>query len=188
MKYLATVLASVLLASVTAVGVSALDPSAARAADGGRVHKCGGGTIFLKAEERRAFLLHNRIRRKHNMKPFCVHPALEEAARAHSRDMIRHDYFAHHTRGGGSFERRLKRHGYSERAYDYYLVAENIAGGNGGYGRPTHIMHSWMKSRHHRHNILDHRLRQIGIGASTGTFRKYSGWTMYTADFGVRHK
>jgi uncharacterized protein YkwD len=42
-----------------------------------------------------------------------------------------------------------------------------------------------MKSSDHRANILDKRFSEIGIGASTGTY-KGGRATMWTADFGDR--
>jgi uncharacterized protein YkwD len=45
-----------------------------------------------------------------------------------------------------------------------------------------------MNSPGHRRNILDRRLREIGVGTYTGQYKTYRGWTMYTADFGTRRK
>jgi uncharacterized protein YkwD len=188
MRYLAFILTTVLLATATAVGVSAANPTIAEAAGGGKVKRCGGGKIFLNAKEKRTFALHNKIRRNHNLRTFCVHPKLQRAARAHSKDMIRRDYFSHNTKGRGSFGKRLKRFGYKPNGYKHYTVGENIAGGNGPYARPGSIMRGWMKSTGHRRNILNGKFRQIGIGTHTGTYKSYKGWTMYTADFGARRR
>src|SRR5215208_6687555 len=73
--------------------------SPAEAAGGGYASRCGGGKIFLYATEERLLTLHNNARENHGLKPFCVHPALQRAARAHSKDMIQYDYFSHDTRG-----------------------------------------------------------------------------------------
>lgn len=181
MRHLATILAAVFLAAAAAVGLSAVEPAPAEAA-GSYAPKCGGGTILLKADEKRSFALHNKQRTSRGLRAFCVHPVLQKAARAHSRDMIQRDYFSHDTKGGGTFAQRLRKFGYT----NYSLIAENIAGGNGSYGSPDSTMRSWMDSPGHRSNILDGRLREIGIGTYTGTYKGYSGWTMYTADFGRR--
>jgi uncharacterized protein YkwD len=174
MRRLALVLAALLLAAC--MGVLALRAEPATAASGGYVARCGGGKIFLNAKEKRSFQLHNRVRRERGLRPFCVHPALQRAARAHSKDMIRRDYFAH-----GSVGARLKRYG-----YDWRLYGENIAGGSGSYGSPGVIFNRWMKSPSHRKNILDRRFREIGVGTYTGVYRGYRNYTMYTADFGRR--
>ncbi|MGB3634399.1 MAG: CAP domain-containing protein [Rubrobacteraceae bacterium] len=186
MRYLTLILATFFLAAATALGVSALDSPVAEAAGGGSVKKCGGGKIFLNAEEKQTFALHNKIRRNHKLRTFCVHPKLEKAARAHSKDMIRRDYFSHNTKGRGSFAKRLKRFGYTPKGYKYYTAGENIAYGSGSKGSPNSIMEAWMKSPGHRRNILNGKFREIGIGTYTGTYKSYKDVTMYTADFGTR--
>ena len=164
------------LASVFAASVSAVEAPEATAAGGGYVKKCGGGKMLLNAKEKTTFTKHNNIRRNHNLRTLCVHPKLQKAALAHSKDMIQHDYFDH-----GDVGRRLNRFGYNWRTY-----GENIAYGSGSKGSPRKIMRSWMNSSHHRHNILNGKFREIGIGAYTGTFKGTKGVTMYTADFGAR--
>jgi uncharacterized protein YkwD len=167
------VLAAV-LAAFAALSISAVEPKSAEAAN--TVKTCGGGTIKLNAKEERTLLLHNRKRRNRGLRRLCVHPKLTRAARAHSADMIRKDYFGH-----GSVERRLKHYGYHWRVY-----AENIAGGYGRYASPESTFRRWMDSGAHRSNILDRRFREIGIGTATGRFKGHKGYTMYTVDFGTR--
>lgn len=188
MKHLALIFTTFILAGATAIGVSAVSPTTAEAAGGGKVPRCGGGKIFLNAKEKQTFHRHNRIRKNRNMSRFCVHPRLQRAARAHSRDMIRRNYFSHSTKGRYGFGKRMKRFGYKPRGYKYYLVGENIAYGSGNKADPKRIMRAWMKSRGHRRNILNRKFREIGIGTYTGTWKGYRGVTMYTADFGVRRR
>lgn len=182
MKRLWLVLITVLFATTIAVGVSAITSQSAEAA-AGPVKKCGGGKIFLKAKERKAFLIHNKIRRNHNLRPFCVHPKLQRAARAHSRDMIRRDYFSHNTKGRGEDAgARLRRFGYRWRTY-----GENIAWGQRRKASARYIVRQqWMKSAGHRRNILNPRFREIGIGTYSGAFNQRKKTTMYTADYGAR--
>lgn len=179
---------AVLLAIVAVAGVSAAAPESARAADGVGVKKCGGGTILLNAAERKVFALHNEIRREHNLPVFCVHPNLQRAARAHSRDMIQRQYASHNTKGGGTCEQRLRGFGYDPAGYSYYAFGENIAYGDGPWGEPDSIMRFWMRSKDHRRNILAREFREIGIGSYTGEFKGVEDVTMYTADFGVRRR
>ena len=103
-----------------------------------------------------------------------MHPALQRAARDHSQDMIRNDYFAH-----GNVGRRLKRHGYNWSRY-----GENIAP-DPGSPSPGPTFDTWMGSPAHRDNILDRRFREVGIGLATGTHNGERK-TMWTADFGNR--
>ncbi len=186
MKRALVVMISVLLAGTVATGASALGAQPARAADGAYVEQCGGGEIFLNQKERRTFVLHNEIRTEHNLPTFCVHPQLQEAARAHSKDMIRRDYFSHNTKGRGSFEERLASFGYDASGYDFYRIGENIALGSGSAAAPEDRMDAWMRSDGHRHNILNEDYREIGVGTRTGEFKGFKGVTMYTVDFGVR--
>lgn len=148
--------------------------SPAEAAGGGYASRCGGGKIFLYATEERLLTLHNNARENHGLKPFCVHPALQKAARAHSKDMIQHDYFSHDTRGRNEDPcTRIRRFGYRSS-----YCTENI-----GYNAtPEGVFRSWMRSSIHRPNILDGRFHEIGIGACTGDYSD-SKTTMYTTDF-----
>jgi uncharacterized protein YkwD len=184
----ATTLVVLLAALFATVGLLASGAGPALAAGGGEAPKCGGGTILLNSKEKAAFSLHNKIRRDRNLKPFCVHPKLQKAARSHSRDMIERDYFSHDTKGGDSFDARLKAFGYAPDGYRYYATGENIAYGSGPYGEPANIMDAWMKSDGHRHNILKAEFREIGVGTYAGTYGDTDGATMYTADFGVRRR
>ena len=180
------VMISVLIAGTAAVGASIATPESALATGGGYVEECGGGEILLSEKEKKTFALHNQIRTENDLPTLCVHPRLQEAARAHSKDMIRRDYFSHNTKGRGSFEKRLVRFGYDAKGYDYYRVGENIALGSGPAGEPENRMNAWMKSDGHRHNILNEEYREVGIGTDTGEFKGFAGVTMYTVDFGVR--
>jgi uncharacterized protein YkwD len=110
------------------------------------------------------------------LKPFCVHPALQKAARAHSKDMIQRHYFSDHTKGSNEDAcSRIRRFGYRS----------SYCGENIGYNAtPDGLFRSWMRSSIHRPNILDDRFHEIGIGACTGD-NSDSKTTMYTADFGA---
>jgi uncharacterized protein YkwD len=175
-RYAIVLFVAVVLAGAAAVGVSAAKPEEAAAASTVTVRTCTGGSIALKAKEKRSLDLHNNVRKSRGLRALCVHPALQRAARAHSADMINRDYFSH-----GSVGPRLSRFGYNWRTY-----GENIAWGSGSSGSPDSIFKGWMNSSGHKHNILDGRFREVGIGAVTGNYRGYSGATMWTADFGTR--
>ena len=181
MKRFAVLLFSALVACTLATVGILSDPSTAEAA-GNRVKKCGGGKISLNADEKKAFALHNAERRDRNLRPLCVSPKLQKVARAHSKDMIRRDYFSHTTKG-------TKRDGcdrVENSGYRFRACGENIAWGSGAKGSPESIMRSWMKSSGHRSNILSRKYREVGIGTYTGTFNGYRNVTMYTADFATR--
>jgi len=177
MKHTLVAVFSALLLGTLALGILAVGAPTAQAAGGGYVNKCGGGMILLDANEKRAFALHNAARRDRDLKPLCAHPALQKAARAHSRDMIERDYFSHDTKGGNEDAcERILRYGYR-----WSACGENI-----GYdSTPDRMFDAWMGSPGHRANILSGRFREVGIGAHTGDYGGF-GTTMYTVDFGAR--
>lgn len=172
MRCLLVVSVAILLAAAGSIRVD----SPAEAAGGGYASTCGGGKIFLYDTEKRLLTLHNEAREKHGLKPFCVHPPLQNAARAHSKDMILRHYFSHHTKGSNEDPcSRIRRFG-----YDWSSCAENI-----GYNAtPEGLFQSWMRSSIHRPKILDGRFHEIGIGARTGDYSD-SKTTMYTMDSGA---
>ncbi len=181
MGRMTVLLVSIFVATGAAAAAFVVDAPTAEAASGGYVGRCGGGKIFLNADERQTFYLHNKIRKNHNLRPLCVHPKLQKAARSHSKDMIRRDYFSHVTKGQNQDAcKRIKSFGYRFR-----YCGENIAYGSGSYGEPERIMRSWMDSDGHRRNILNGKFREIGIGAYTGDYQRFRT-TMYTVDFGAR--
>lgn len=184
-KHASVVLIAVVLAVAAAVGVSAAKPSPAEAALF-TVKTCGGGSIDLNSTEKRTLDLHNQTRASNGLPSFCVQPTLTNAARAHSQEMLDKDYFSHNSYNGETFGARLKRFGYTSSGYSYYTVGENIAWGSGSYGSPDSIFKGWMNSTGHKANILNKNFREIGIGARTGTYKTYTGATMYTVDFGTR--
>lgn len=174
MRYATMLLAGVALAILAMAGASALDPSKAQAANTVNVKTCTGGKIALKAAEKRMLDLHNQKRKSQNLRRLCVHPALQRAARDHSQDMIRRDYFAH-----GNVGKRLKRNG-----YNWSRCAENIYQ-DPGSPSTNPAFDAWMKSSSHRSNILNGKFREVGIGLATGSYNGERK-TMWTADFGTR--
>ena len=112
MRHASMLLLAALLAVTAAIGASALDSGEARAAETVNVRTCTGGKIALKADEKRMLELHNQKRKGQGLRRLCVHPGLQRAARDHSQDMIRRDYFGH-----GNVGKRLKRHGYNWSRY-----------------------------------------------------------------------
>ena len=153
---------------------------------GGRVETCSGRSIYLNAKEKKILQLHNRARTERGLESLCAQPALTEAARAHSRDMIEKDYFSHTPPGGATLAERLESHGYTLEGN--WKVAENISWGNYSYGTPEYVFEGWMDSTSHRPHILNGEFRQIGVGTHTGTYKGYENATMYTAEFGVRNQ
>ena len=114
----------------------------------------------------------NEIRTSHGLRPLRPDSRLTRAARAHSLDMIRRQYFAH-----GALGPRLRR--FKVRGY----VAENLAWGVGSLAGARSIVSSWMASPPHRATLLRPAFRRVGIGAVVGPFAGYARARVVTADF-----
>ncbi|CAA9453724.1 MAG: hypothetical protein AVDCRST_MAG78-3728 [uncultured Rubrobacteraceae bacterium] len=181
LKYVATALTAAMLAAAAAVGATAAEPQRAEAADGVEVKACGGGRVDLTAEEKKMLDLHNRARADRNLSRLCVHPDLQRAARAHSKEMIDKDYYRHDSANGEEFWQRLKRFGYK----NYRIVGENIHGVPKSYSTGE-VFGDWMRSSGHKDNILNKGYREVGIGARTGNYKGTGNFTMWTVDFGAR--
>ena len=130
----------------------------------------------------------NGERQRHGLPPLRLSTALSTAANEHSREMATGGFFAHESRDGSAFDRRLARF-YPRAGHPGWAVGENLA-----YGSPdltaAQAVNLWMHSPGHRANLLSPEWREIGLGAvhadaAPGIFEGL-GVTLVTADFGVR--
>jgi len=149
---------------VLAVGFSAflLAPAA-----GARTH-ASAATTLLRAV--------NRTRAAHGLRSLRLDTRLIRAARSHSVEMLRGDYFSH-----GDFHGRMVAFHVRGPA-----AGENLAWGNGSYAQPAAIVAEWLASPEHRANLLRAGWTRIGIGLARGTFLGNGGSTVVTADFAGR--
>jgi uncharacterized protein YkwD len=115
----------------------------------------------------------NRTRTAHGLQPVKLDTTLVRAARAHSAEMLRGNYFSH----GDFHSRMVAFHVRGPHA------GENLAWGNGSYAQPSMIVAEWLASPDHRANLLHPGFTRIGIGLATGTFLGNGGSTVVTADF-----
>ncbi len=130
----------------------------------------------------------NATRAAHGLRPLVVSDGLENAAVAHSRDLIQAGVFQHDSPDGTSFVQRLK-HFYSPSGYSSWTAGENILYNTADIDADTAIQ-AWLDSPPHRENMLNPDWREVGIGsvhASTagGTFGGAPTWVI-TMDFGAR--
>jgi uncharacterized protein YkwD len=132
------------------------------------------GTAATTAQETRVLALVNRARAAARCPALRRNAALTRAARGHSLDMARRNYFAHVTPGGTSPWTRIARAGYPRAA-----LAENIAAGQ---RTADAVVRAWLASPGHRRNILNCSMRSVGTGLATGG--RYG--TYWTQDFGSR--
>jgi uncharacterized protein YkwD len=99
--------------------------------------------------------------------PLTFHTSLVCAARSHSADMARRDYFDHESPEGQSpFERM------NEAGYQFSAAGENIALGG---PEPESVMQQWMNSDGHCRNILGGDFEDFGVGLASAGGRTY--WT-----------
>jgi uncharacterized protein YkwD len=126
----------------------------------------------------------NRVRAQHGLPPLRLDAKLSHAARAHSREMVRHRYFGHDSPNGRSPFDRMRATHYVPRNASWWL-GENIGWGRGSLAQPTALVRAWMHSPPHRANILSRHFRDVGIGIAPSAPAGGSGAT-YTTDFG-RH-
>jgi uncharacterized protein YkwD len=138
------------------------------------------------ANEKTMLRLFNQARTSRGLHAVRTYDALRRAARAHSTDMLRRDYFAHSSLSGLTAGARARQAGYGVSGWSQWSVGEVIAWGTGTLGSPQAIFKAWMKSSGHRSIILGKRWRDVGVGCSRGTFKGLSGVRMWTVDFGRR--
>jgi uncharacterized protein YkwD len=105
----------------------------------------------------------NERRRIAGCEPLTLDRRLTDAAGEHATDMARHGYFAHDSRNGDDAGDRVRDAGFRWRRF-----GENIAR---GANSPDQVVRDWMHSPAHRENILDCRLREMGIGVAVSPRR-----------------
>ena len=113
----------------------------------------------------------NGTRAAHGLAGVRFDVRLVRAARSHSADMLRRNYFAH-----GAFSARMRASGARGPTF-----GEDLAWGTAA--TPQWIIGRWLASPSHRAILLRPGFRRVGIGILTGTFSGYGGATVVTADF-----
>jgi uncharacterized protein YkwD len=116
----------------------------------------------------------NAVRTSHGLAPLRMDIRLVRAARGHSADMMRRQYFAH-----GSVARRALAAGARGPVF-----GEDLAWGT----RVTAqlVVNRWLASPGHRAVMLRPGFRRVGIGISFGTFAGHGNAAVVTADFAGR--
>jgi uncharacterized protein YkwD len=159
--------------------------------DAGRTIRSSVGTrnlIVLGTSERRMLDLIQRARERRGRAAVRLRGRLLVAGLAHSRDMLRRDYFSHYSYSGESYDSRLRRFGYRSGGYAVWRTGEVIGWGRGTLGSPRAVFRRWMRSSGHRAVIVKALWRDVGVGCVRGTYCGMSGVRMYTVDFGRRQR
>ncbi len=102
----------------------------------------------------------NEEREKYGLTPLIWNSDLASAAYLHCKDMADRGYFAHNTPEGLTPFDRLH-----ELGIQYTVAAENIAAGQPD---PKSVVDAWMNSPGHRANILNEKVKEIGIAYVRG--------------------
>lgn len=102
----------------------------------------------------------NFERSQAGLRPLDIDPLLNQAAQAHTDDMLNRSYYAHESPEGQTAYDRIIAAG-----YDPVIIAENIAKGQFSVEQ---VMEGWMDSAGHRANILGEDYTEIGFGLSYG--------------------
>lgn len=96
----------------------------------------------------------NHERHRHGIGPLKASRRCRLAALFHAKDMAKRHYFGHDTKGGESWDRRIRRFGI------HGIIGENIAWGQTS---ETEVMNDWMESPGHRQNILNPEFKYVGV-------------------------
>lgn len=110
------------------------------------------GTSQLAALDSNVLRQLNEIRLRNGLVPLVLSTQLDEAATAHTDDMIAHGYFAHTSSDGSPFWKRIQRY-YASSDDSYWAVGENLLWGSERLDASTSVA-AWMASAPHRANIL----------------------------------
>jgi uncharacterized protein YkwD len=116
----------------------------------------------------------NSVRVSHGLAPLRLDVRLLRAARGHSADMMRRQYFAHGSVAGRVLAQRARGP----------IFGEDLAWGTGVTA--NWVVGRWLASPPHRAVLLRRGFRRVGVGISFGTFAGYGGAAVVTADFAGR--
>ena len=116
----------------------------------------------------------NSVRKSHGLPALRIDFHLVRAARGHSADMMRRQYFSHGFMGG-----RVVASGAHGPLFGEDLAwAQDITA--------TWVVDHWLASPRHRAILLRPGFRRVGIGYAFGTFIGHGGAGVVTADFAGR--
>ncbi len=115
--------------------------------------------VDLAAAEDHALRLLNEDRRRLDLPPLLLDPALSDVSRGHSEDMRDNDFFAHLSPRTGLAGERLSEAGYRSSAH-----GENLALNDSVFESQA----SLMESVGHRLNIINTSMTHVGIGLARG--------------------
>jgi uncharacterized protein YkwD len=180
-----------LMAAATAALLAVFGPAAAAKTDAPSGDTTPGSARAITSVDQlepRVLSELNAVRARHGLGALRLSPQLAAAAERHSRAMGQLGFFSHKSADGSSFSKRIERF-YGPAGFRYWSIGENLLWASPEVDAAAAVR-MWMKSPHHRDNILRARWREIGLSAvhvtaAPGTFRGLDV-TIVTTDFGVR--
>jgi uncharacterized protein YkwD len=113
-----------------------------------------GNNQALRAKAQQLFVLGNRARTAHGLKPLQWDPALAAAALTHCERMAAEGPISHRYADEPDVSERAGHAG-----AHFSLIEENVAVGP----YPASIHQAWMKSPHHRENLLSPEVDRVGV-------------------------
>ncbi|MEJ8778679.1 CAP domain-containing protein [Pseudogracilibacillus sp. ICA-222130] len=113
-------------------------------------------TEIEAAMEQQIMEMTNVLRHSFALPLLSPHEEVSDVARAHSKDMYEHDYFAHERPNGEGLKERL------EEGNIYFVTAgENIAA---QHSDSIAAMFGWLNSEGHREALLNDQYTHLGVG------------------------
>ena len=100
------------------------------------------------------------------------------AARGHSEDMARRQYFSHTSPDGSDAAERVRAVG-----YEWWAVGENIAA---GYDTPEQVVQGWIDSPGHCANLMNPIFTELGVGYHRSDDDPSDYHDYWTQNFAVR--
>ncbi len=132
----------------------------------------------LNAEMQRIVELVNLRRAEAGIGPVTVDPVLMSCAQQYSETQAAMGRLSHTGPDGSTPGQRLRRCGYNWRHF-----GENLAA---GYVNADEVVAAWMASPGHRKNILNPRVREIGLGYTHRPNDPNYYYDYYVMELGVR--
>jgi uncharacterized protein YkwD len=132
----------------------------------------------LNAQMQRIVELVNQQRRQAGLAPVSVNPTLMSCAQQYSSVQAGMGRLSHTGPDGSTPGQRLRRCGYNWRHF-----GENLAA---GYVNADEVVAAWMASPGHRKNILNPRVREIGLGYTNRADDPNYYYDYYVMELGIR--
>ena len=126
----------------------------------------------------------NKARVARGLRPMGLSYGLRVAAKGHTVDMVRRNYFAHTSPTGSTLTYRIRTCGFV--TIGQWWAGETLAWGSGSVGAPDSVVKMWLQSPEHRAILLSPLYHLVGIGRVAGTFLGHPGATVWTVDWGHR--